>query len=365
MQAFLALYRATAREFLRDRMALFITLLLPLLMAVFLGMIFAEDPGFSLSLGVVVEDAGPAGEEFASLLRHPDVQSVVNIEWGSEEEMRSAVRQGRLAAALVLPADLSSQLAAGQPSALPIYYDPGQKETSGPALLVIRQMIQEINLARLEIQPLLALEERPVSSQGIPMAHQYIASMMALAVLWLGIFGTAPPLVQMREGQILRRMAVTPLKRSTLMTAQISWRFTTGILSALLLIVYGTVVYDISPVDNRGLLLLAAYALGIFVFVSLGFLLAGLARSAEGVVAMAQMVMFPMMFLSGILFPLEMLPASLRSVAAVIPLTYLGDALGQTLLGAPPLYPLWVCFAALAGWLAVLAVLAVRFFRWE
>jgi len=72
-----------------------------------------------------------------------------------------------------------------------------------------------------------------------------------------------------------------------------------------------------------------------------------------------------MMFLSGTLFPLDALPQFLRPVANAMPLTYLGDALKQTMLGAPALLPLWVDFAVLGGCLVVLAVLAVRFFRWE
>ncbi len=364
MKAFSALYKATAREFLRDRMAVFVTLLLPLFMAMFFGMIFAENPGYSLSLGVAVEDTGPAGEKFAASLTHPTLSGVIAIERGTEEEMRKAVQDGRLSVALVLPEDLSSQLAAGQQATVPMYFDPAQEEVTGPALLIVRQIIQEANLALLDIQPPLVLQERPVEAQSIPMVHLYIPGMMALAVLWLGVFGTAPPLVELRERQVLRRIGVTPLKRSTLLAAQVAWRFTTGIISAVLLVGFGMIAYGIS-VTGSWLLLFASFALGVFVFVSLGFLLAGLARSAEGVVGMGQMVMFPMIFLSGILFPLEMLPSSLRAVAALIPLTYLGDALRQTLLNAPALYPLWVNFVVLLAWLVGLTATSLRLFRWD
>ncbi len=364
MQAFFALYKATAREFLRDRMALFITLFLPLLMAIFFGMIFADDPGVSLSVGLAVEDIGRAGEEFAAALADSALEGVVDVQRGTHEQVRSAVQQGRLAAALVLPENFSSQLTAGQPAALPIYYDPQQEQLSGPALLVVRQMIQEADLALQDIQPLLVLQEQPIGAHRIPMAHFYIPGMLALSVLWLGVFGTAPPLVELREQQILRRIGVTPLKRSTLLAAQIGWRFTTGILSAVLLIGFGMIAYGISAAGSW-LLLVASFVLGVFVFVALGFLLASLARSTEGVVGMGQMVMFPMMFLSGIFIPLEVLPAFLQSVAAVIPLTYLGDSLQQTLLGAPGLHPLWVNFSVLGVWLAGLTALSMRCFRWE
>jgi ABC-2 type transport system permease protein len=72
-----------------------------------------------------------------------------------------------------------------------------------------------------------------------------------------------------------------------------------------------------------------------------------------------------MMFLSGSLFPVEALPAFLKPVVNVMPLTYLTDALGQLMVGASPLHPLWLDFAVLGGWLAVFMVLGVKFWRWE
>lgn len=245
MKPFLALYRAAVREFLHDKMAILLTLLLPLLMAGFFGLIFK-------------------GEE------------------------------------------------------------PGQ----------------------------------------IPMAQLYVPGMMSLGLLWLGVFGVAPPLVQMREEHVLRRLGVTPLKRSTMLGAQVAWRMTVALIQAAVLVAFGMVAYGMRFQGNV-LLFVAAVILGAMVLITMGFLLASVARSNESVIALGQLVQFPMMFLSGILFPMEMLPEFMRPVVNAIPLTYLGDALRQTLLAAPPLFPLWVDFAVLGGCLIAMGGLSIRFFRWE
>jgi ABC-2 type transport system permease protein len=52
-------------------------------------------------------------------------------------------------------------------------------------------------------------------------------------------------------------------------------------------------------------------------------------------------------------------------VVTAMPLTYLADALRQIMVGATPVYSLWVDLGVLAAWLVVSAALAVRFFRWE
>lgn len=191
----------------------------------------------------------------------------------------------------------------------------------------------------------------------------YVPGMLGLALLWLGVFGVAPPLVQQREQQVLRRIGVTPVSRATFLGAQLAWRLTTGLIQAAVLIAYGVVAYHMAIVSP--LLTLAAAVLGAATLVAIGLLLASLARTNESVVALGQLVQFPMMFLSGILFPLAMLPSFLQPVARAMPLTYLGDALRQTMLGAPPLFPLWLDFSVLGGCLLVIGGVSLRIFRWE
>ena len=73
----------------------------------------------------------------------------------------------------------------------------------------------------------------------------------------------------------------------------------------------------------------------------------------------------PMMFLSGIFFPIAFMPEWLQPVAAFMPLTYLGDALRQTMVGGAAYAPLYVDVLVLAGWLVVTFLVSARFFRWQ
>jgi ABC-2 type transport system permease protein len=72
-----------------------------------------------------------------------------------------------------------------------------------------------------------------------------------------------------------------------------------------------------------------------------------------------------MMFLSGIFFPLAILPEWLRGVAILMPLTYLGDALRQVMVGGIPFAPLPVDVAVLAIWMLACTYISGRFFRWQ
>jgi ABC-2 type transport system permease protein len=188
--------------------------------------------------------------------------------------------------------------------------------------------------------------------------------LLGIALLWLGLFATALPLMRLRAGHVLRRLSVTPLRPATMLSAQIAWRVTVGLLQTGLLLLVGYLVFGVGVVGNK-LLFVGAVILGALMFVSLGYVLAGLAPSEEGLMAIVQLVNFPVMFLSGGLFPVEMLPSFLRPVVNLSPLTYLTDALGQLMTGAPPLHPLWLDFVVLGVSLAIFLVLGIRCWRWE
>jgi ABC-2 type transport system permease protein len=188
--------------------------------------------------------------------------------------------------------------------------------------------------------------------------------MLGIALLWLGLFGTALPLVQQRTGRVLRRFSITPLRPATMLLAQVGWRVTVGLMQAGLFMLVGYLAFGVG-VEGNLLLFGATVALGALLFVSMGYLLAGLSSSEEGLIAMAQIVNFPMMFLSGGLFPIEMLPDFLRPAVDVLPLTYLTDALGQLMAGSSGLHPLALDLAVVAGWLAACLVLGIKFWRWE
>ena len=78
-----------------------------------------------------------------------------------------------------------------------------------------------------------------------------------------------------------------------------------------------------------------------------------------------QVVQFPMMFLSGIFFPVDIMPDFMRPVMDAIPLSYLGDAFRQIMVDATPVHSMAVNIGVLAAWLVVSMVLAIRLFSWE
>ncbi len=363
MKAITALYIAQAREFLRDRSAVLFVLLLPVAFGVFFGLVFSEGGSFTLHLGIANEDLGPIGDQIVKSLEAPDSEGGYNLSAGAREELMVVLERGDLHALLILPENLSQSVMRGQSVVIKVFYDTSNPSSSDLAVGVVRTMLNEINLTLSGSPPMLEMEPQAVQTNPLRSIDFFMPGMLGVALLWLGIFGTAQPIVSQREAQILRRIGVTPVSRIAILTAEVSWRVSIGVLQTTTFLIIGYFGFDVGVIS--WLPFVGAILLGTLVFVSLGYVLAGVGRSMESTMAIAQLVNFPMMMLSGSIFMTEMLPKLFQPIMSVLPLTYLSDLLRQTMVGAQPAHSLALNFAVLGGWLIGLLLLAVKLWRWE
>jgi ABC-2 type transport system permease protein len=202
-----------------------------------------------------------------------------------------------------------------------------------------------------------------VQTENLNFISYFVPSILALSVMQLGIFA-AVPLVADREKGILKRLSATPLRRWQLVGSNTLMRLLIALVQTVIIVGVGSAFFG---VQVSGSLLLAAVfvALGAVSFLALGYVLASFTRTEEAANGITQVVQFPMMFLSGVFFPIEAMPQFLQSIARLIPLTYLADALRQVMVGGTAFAPLWVCAAVLLGWLVVCFAIASRKFRWQ
>jgi ABC-2 type transport system permease protein len=112
-------------------------------------------------------------------------------------------------------------------------------------------------------------------------------------------------------------------------------------------------------------LLLGFVLLGGLMFISLGYVIAAFSKNQESAAGISSILSFPLMFLSGLFFPIDFMPDFLKPVVQIVPLTYLADALRQIMVGSNPLHPLALDGALMAAWLVMCMLVAVRFFKWE
>lgn len=116
------------------------------------------------------------------------------------------------------------------------------------------------------------------SSRALRAVDFCMPHLLGMALLWLGLFGTAAPLVEQREAQVLRRLGVTPLSSNRLLAARLPWRLTEGLLQTALLLLVGYLGFGVGVAGNPPLFA-AGVSPGALVVIGMGYLPAGLASS--------------------------------------------------------------------------------------
>lgn len=365
MRALVALSAANLRSFVRDRAALFWTLAFPVVFVVLFGTIFAGS-GSDYRLGWVDQDQS---QPSAALRAAFVANAPVELFDGTIEEARAKMLAGDLDGILVVPRGLSTVIDAanaGQtpdPIAVSIITDPSRSNTALAVQQIATGLVMAANLQLSGASPLLTVAPESLQTNRLNSVSFFVPSILAMALMQLGVFA-AIPLVQQREKLILKRLSATPLPRWTLVGSNIVVRLLIAAVQTVIIIGIGVAVLGVEVIGNWAIIA-GFVVLGALTFTSIGYLIAAFARTEEAANGMTSIVQFPLMFLSGIFFPLEIMPEWLRGVATFMPLTYLGDALRQTMVGGTPFAPLGLDALVLGGWLVVTLGISARYFRWQ
>lgn len=372
MRAFIPLYMANVREFVRDRSALFWTAAFPVMFILIFGTIFSGGNDISFSIGLVNED-GVASERLVESLKEIDVFEITTE---SRKDELAALEDGDRSAVIVIPqgtgAALGNALAAlgdgsGSPGSaqLEVYYDPADQNTSQIVLNIIDKVVAGMNEGITGVAPVLTVETREVTSTDLRSIDYLLPGILAMSLMQLGLFGTAAPLVSLREKGVLRRMGATPLSRTTPLVSQVAFRMTLAFLQTAILIGVGMAAFDVQIELANLPAIVGTVLFGAGMFITLGYFLSTLANTEEALQGIVALPNFLFMFLSGIFWPVDFMPNWIRPLVDVIPLTYLGDLLRKVMIGAGSYFSAERSLLVLGIWLAVCTVLALRFFKWE
>ena len=355
---------ANITSFRRDVAAVFWTVAFPVTFMVLFGLIFSGGGSTRFAVGWVDLDDSPASRALAS---SPALAAVFDLHAGTEAEQLEAMRAGEVRAVIVIPAGFGEAAASGAApdAALPVglYTDPSNQQTAQTITGIVSAVVGGVNQAMSGRPPVLVVEARDIQSQQISTIAFFVPSVLAMALMQLGLFG-ALPIVAERQNLILKRLAATPLRRRTFVSSNLLARLLVAVLQAAIILGIGAALFNVtllgSPLVFAGLVVL-----GALTFIALGYVIASFARTEDSASQLTSILQFPLMFLSGIFFPLEAMPDVLKAVAVFLPLTYLGDALRQVMVDGTPFVPLWVDVVVLLAWMAGSFLVSARFFRWE
>ena len=189
----------------------------------------------------------------------------------------------------------------------------------------------------------------------------YLPILMCFSIAIIAFTYLPGPLVSYRELGILRRLSTTPVPAYWVLAAQIVVQSCLMVITLVLLVTVSVVFFGISVPKNPAAMVLSI-ALCMAALFAIGLTIAALARTSGAARGLMAAALYPMMFFSGLYYPVELMPAFIQDISNYTPLGAAVPAIGDAWLGQfPPVQPLLV----LAAYTVVFGFLAKRFFRWE
>jgi ABC-2 type transport system permease protein len=183
------------------------------------------------------------------------------------------------------------------------------------------------------IQPLEIQTQNIVSGGQSP--FDFVApGFIGLGVMMSGLTGVGAALSREREIGTMDGLLMAPIYRVSIILGKILAQSVRNLFQGALIIVLAVFLFGIN-IRGDPLLIATIVMLGMLSFLGFGILVTSIAKEQESAQIILSFIQFPMLFLSGVLFPLEQMPIQLQYVARILPLTYAVDALRKVMvLGA-------------------------------
>jgi ABC-2 type transport system permease protein len=343
----------------RAKMLLVFFILMPLLFMTMFGFIYPPTVQVNpysgqipsqypnLELAIIQQDNGLIARNVeAQFIQIAESQGIFRVnEVTDYATARNGIVKGQVTGIVVIPQGFSAAIQADTQATIQVTVD----QTNPSVAAAVQSEVAEIfgaiesqistqylqNLAPT-VNPTFALQPMAITSipliAGVPTSFEYLApSFMALTVITGALNGVSTAISREKEQGTMDGLLVAPIPRQSVILGKIVAQTVRGLIQGFLILglsmlLFGVVIYG-SPIT-----MLLVMVLGVASFIGVGIIMTSLAPEQETAQMMTTLLQFPMMFLSGILFPIAQLPVAVQYIGKAFPLYYAADALRKVVI---------------------------------
>jgi len=186
--------------------------------------------------------------------------------------------------------------------------------------------------------------------------------LMAMTVMMSVMTGLPAAISHEKEVGTLDGMMVAPINRLAIIVGKTLAQTARGLLQGVLILALAVTLFGVT-IHGNILLIFALLLLGVFSFVGIGVVLTSFAKDQETAMMVMMTLMFPMMFLSGVFFPIQQMPWYMQSISRVLPLTYAATALRKVMVLGADASTITTELSVLIGFGAIMTAIAVPVFK--
>ncbi|MDR1820302.1 MAG: ABC transporter permease [Methanobrevibacter sp.] len=297
-----------------------------------------------------------------------DVKNITNdVELGKQ-----LVDKGDVKATIILPKNYGD-LTDTQTKNVILYLDSSDQIASQALVPTTEQLFTGIN-TKISIEKLSALSS-PIANSGASIVDtikldinkvygnvKYIdflvPAILAMTLMFSCMMGMGRSIAGERETGELARLFMTPTNVSTVIGGKIFSKLTIEVVRALILLTTAILLFGV-VIKGSIILAIGMLILGALCFVGFGIMISASTSTQEDYTQMVMPFSLPMMFVSGVFYPVETMPWIFQKIAYICPLTYLNDAMRSIMIKGSGIGDIWIDIAVLLGFTILFFILGV------
>jgi ABC-2 type transport system permease protein len=320
-----------ARNYVRNPAALFFTFFFPVILIALFGVIFSSSgPNPVKIVATNLDSNSNISIQFLSALNKTGAVTISVVGPPSNQTFASYLSKSGDSFGLVIPAGFAQAYYARQPVNITLYVNPQDPSGTGITEGAVAGVANAFNLKASNGSEVVRTQTQLVGSQVFKYIDYLVPGLIGFAILTTPMFSIAELSATYRKEGLFRQLSLTPLTRGEWLVAKIMWYTALSIISAVIMVAVGSLVFHSQVTLTLGVI--PFLLLGPFLFVSLGILAGSASPTPESAAIVANVVTFPMMFLSGTFFPVSSFSPFLQNIAHILPLFYIIDGMNQVML---------------------------------
>ncbi len=370
-------------ELFRNRLGLVLLIVMPLFMMVMVGFIYPTNGTITdLQVGVVNQDSGFNGmylpsQGFLTGLNQINDQThmLIMSNVSTLDDLKDQVQRGQLEGGIVIPSNFSQSIMSGQQGTIIIVSDESNPQISATIQGALKGVFGAMStqLAINNVKPLNATNSLAivapynVKTQGVvsgnPSYFDFIApGIMAMTVMMSVMTGLPVAISQEKEIGTMDGMMVAPVNRLSILLGKTMAQTARGLIQGAIILALAIGIFGVT-IQGNILLVVALLLLGVFSFVGLGIVVTSFTKDQETAQMLMMTLMFPMMFLGGVFFPIQQMPWYMQGIAKFLPLTYASDALRKVMVLGAGIPQITTELIVLIGFGVVMIAIALPVFK--
>ena len=358
-------FRINTKRFFRDRLAIFFTIGFPLIFLFVFGGINSGSKDVSFNVAVINQSTSSFAKEF---VKNSSASKILKVDpkVSTIAAAKDKMSRSELDAAIVLPKDFGNiQPGVAYPSGqAQVIYTQNNQQSAQALSGILEGEFKAINGKFVTNETPFSVTAKQLNERSLSAFDYTFAGLLGFAIIGMGIFGPVNVFPELKKMGILRRLSTTPLKVWQYFLATMIGQAVIGLISLAVMFAVAIGVFHLQVVGNW-IELTLFLVLGIVTILGIGLALGGWAKNERQAAPLSNIIVFPMMFLSGTFFPRFIMPEWLQHVSAFLPLTPIIDGIRLIATEGKHFVDIMPQIGLIGVWLVIIYLIAFKVFRWE